>query len=101
MKRIKAFILMVIIVIIPVSLSVYNDSHREKYAGKNCRISAVKKTAEDTTIYEMYCSMPERTWGRVIKNAPDHFSTTYIPEERAKLFKELSEFETYVLLDIA
>lgn len=100
-KILRAVIITVCIVIIPVSMSIYKNSRREKYAGRNCRIAAVKKTAEETTTYEMYCSMPERKWGRVIKNNPENFYSEYIPKESNKLWKNLSEFDTYVLLDIA
>ena len=102
LKVIRVLVLIVVIVIIPLSISIYNDSRREKYDGRVFHISAQKCSPDKNTVYfEMYCTMWESNRGSVIKNDPQHFDTEFLPEERAKLFKKLSEFDTYILLDLA
>ena len=100
-KIIKSIPILTAIVIIPLSAELYKDSRRFIYAGRSIGISAVKKSSQKNTSYDMQCSLPYREWGRVIKNDPERYPTEYITEEREKLWQNLSELDTYILLDLA
>ena len=74
----RAVIITVCIVIIPVSMSIYENSRREKYAGKDLYISVQKCSPDKNTVYyEMSCTMWKSNRGSVIKNDPQHFDAEF------------------------
>ena len=100
MKVIRS-IKIVIVIIIVIIVGLYKDSRRNIYLGRDFSISAVKKSSQGDTSYDMYCSLPRRKWGRLIKNDTDIDSTEIFFKDNKKQWQNISEFETYILLDTA